>query len=504
MISIGTSNDPLHPTGKLGGRLLGLPQRAQLALDSLQRVRTIQDLAEAAGVSRKFVYEQRRLAIKAVDEAFSSESEPDDLLGWLPVTRGWIRRAAVSAALHCHGSERGIEQHLKAITSDDLPVSDSTVHNILREAASTAKGLNEQLALDRIREGAHDEIFSQGLPILVGVHPRTMFVYLLEASGTRDEAAWYVALENKRERQGLNLVTSISDGARGLRAGVQAVFPEIEQRGDVFHAQRIVTEMVGYMEHRAYRHLAAQEHRERKMQKAKKRAQGKIHSRALGHLRQAAGHAIAVSDDVATLGGWIAELLELVGPALPERRELWDWLIAQLEARAAAAPHRIQPVVTYLKNHRDELLAFVAPLTQGLARIAESLAVPRDLIDAVYHQFALSPEDPRFEAIERRLWDEAPDKAVAIEEAVLALLEETLRASSAVENINSILRTYFFLRRSVGPAFLDLLQFYVNHRRFQRSGHPERLGKSPRELLTGQPHEDWLDLLGYPRVVLSN
>jgi hypothetical protein len=44
-----------------------------------------------------------------------------------------------------------------------------------------------------------------------------------------------------------------------------------------------------------------------------------------------------------------------------------------------------------------------------------------------------------------------------------------------------------------------LLQFFLNHRRFQRSKHAERVGKSPAELLTGQTHPHWLALLGYQR-----
>ena len=64
---------------------------------------------------------------------------------------------------------------------------------------------------------------------------------------------------------------------------------------------------------------------------------------------------------------------------------------------------------------------------------------------------------------------------------------------------NSRLRPYFFLRRHLGAAYLTLLQFFLNHRRFMRSEHAERVGKSPAELLTGQPHPHWLEMLGYQR-----
>src|SRR4029078_2365550 len=76
---------------------------------------------------------------------------------------------------------------------------------------------------------------------------------------------------------------------------------------------------------------------------------------------------------------------------------------------------------------------------------------------------------------------------------------EVVRASSGVENLNSRLRNYFFLRKQLGPDYLKLLQFFLNHRRFARSQHPQRVGKSPSELLTGQEHPHWLGLLGYQR-----
>ena len=68
-----------------------------------------------------------------------------------------------------------------------------------------------------------------------------------------------------------------------------------------------------------------------------------------------------------------------------------------------------------------------------------------------------------------------------------------------VENLNSRLRNYFFLRRSLGDNYLNLLQFFLNHRQFMRSLKPERVGKSPKELLTGKLHLHWLELLGFKR-----
>jgi hypothetical protein len=67
-----------------------------------------------------------------------------------------------------------------------------------------------------------------------------------------------------------------------------------------------------------------------------------------------------------------------------------------------------------------------------------------------------------------------------------------LEGSSLVENLNSRRRNYFTLRRHPGGSYLDLLQFFLNHRCFMRSQRAERNGKNPRELMTGQGHPHWL------------
>jgi len=98
-----------------------------------------------------------------------------------------------------------------------------------------------------------------------------------------------------------------------------------------------------------------------------------------------------------------------------------------------------------------------------------------------------------------QLHSQLSGKFHGVMEAVGQALQETPRASSMVENLNSRLRNYFFLRRSLGDDYLSLLQFFLNHRCFMRSMKPERTGKSPKQLVTGEAHPHWLELLGFER-----
>lgn len=77
------------------------------------------------------------------------------------------------------------------------------------------------------------------------------------------------------------------------------------------------------------------------------------------------------------------------------------------------------------------------------------------------------------------------------------ILKTIIRCSSIVENINSQIRPYLLLKRVLKGKFLDLLQFYLNIRKYLNSRIKERKGKSPLELLTGKDYGNWLDILGY-------
>ena len=63
-----------------------------------------------------------------------------------------------------------------------------------------------------------------------------------------------------------------------------------------------------------------------------------------------------------------------------------------------------------------------------------------------------------------------------------------------MENLNSRLRGYFFLRRHLGEGYLSLLQFFLNHRRMMRSECPQHAQRSAAETLTGQPLPHWFNM----------
>ena len=209
---------------------------------------------------------------------------------------------------------------------------------------------------------------------------------------------------------------------------------------------------------------------------------------------------MALAEDVALLVRWLREdILAVAGPDHATRGALYDWVVAELRARETPCPHRIRPVRTLPENQREALLAFAAALDQELVVLADELAVPVATVRSILEAQALPSVAPQRWQRQAGHWQQLGSRYWPLHEVVAAVAMGGVRASSAIENLNSRLRSYFFLRRQGGPDYLALLQFFLNHRRFRRSEHPERVGQSPADLLTGTPHAHWLELLGYTR-----
>ena len=239
---------------------------------------------------------------------------------------------------------------------------------------------------------------------------------------------------------------------------------------------------------------------ETKMETAKKQRRGHKLSKKLTLARLASEQAIQLAADVEILINWLShDVLALAGPDCRERRELFDFIVWELRVRESLCPHRIRPVRTALENQRDDLLSFAQVLDRKLLEIAQRFQVPLYLVRAVCLLQKQQPSTTSYWQTWNQLYHQLPGKLHLLVEAVTEAMKQTPRASSMVENLNSRLRNYFFLRRQLGPQYLDLLRFFLNHRTFMRSECPERVGKSPAELMTGQKHPHWLEILDFQR-----
>ena len=330
------------------------------------------ELAQQHQVSRKFVYQQAHKAQQALDRRLHPDppARDDRVLFYLPVTKAWIRQFVLALVLIGHSSFRGVTELLRDLF--DYHLSLGTVHNIVAQAVATARPINERQDLSRVRIGADDEIFQAGRPVLVGVDTESTYCYLLSQEEHRDADTWGVRLLELADR-GFAPEATVADFASGLRAGHEQALPGVACRGDVFHALNELGPLVRYLENRAYEAIDARTKLERKQAAAERRRGRKEPALAqkLRYARQAEAKAIALAEDVALLARWLREdILSVAGPESAIRRELYDFVVAELRAREPACPHRIKPVRQLLENQRDDLLAFAVELDRDLAALA--------------------------------------------------------------------------------------------------------------------------------------
>jgi hypothetical protein len=474
-------------------------QRRQLALDALAGA-PISQLAAQHQVSRKFVYQQLDIAHDALEQAFSPPpQQPEKVLFYLPVTRCWIRQFVLALVLICHCPLRGVVEMLADLFGYSMSLG--TAHNIVQGAVAAARQVNATEDLSGIRIGGHDEIFQAGDPVLVGVDTRSTYCYLLSLEEHRDSDTWGVRLLELAQR-GFHPDATIADFAKALRCAQEQALPGVVCRGDIFHCLYEVQPLVRYLETRAYDVLETveklttkqQQHERRKGRKDLKVAQ------QLWRAKEATAKAVALADDVATLYDWLRrDILAVAGPDYQSRRELLDFVVDQLQQRETQCAHRISPVRKLLQNHADSLLAFAKALDEDSAELALAWQVSAATVVELLKIQQMSEKDSRRWQREAAYRLQLGTRYYGLSEAVAQLAASVVRASSLVENVNSRLRSYFFLRRQLGPDYLELLRFFLNHRRLVRSACEQRVGKSPAELLSGQEHKHWLEMLGFQR-----
>ena len=475
---------------------LNATQRQGLALAVLQRYEPLTKVAKQFQVSRKFLYALEGKAYQALEEGFS-KAEDDQPLFWLPVSKSWLRQFILCLVMHGRASYRGVMKSMMDLL--DLKVSLGTIANVVSDTIRQVGHIHAGEDLSQVKKGAHDEIYHQGKPVLVGIEVDSHYCYLLSEADHRDQETWAIHWWDLEEK-GFQPDWTVADFGNDLRQGQKLASPQTPCRGDHFHIYKDLKEMLGFFRNRLQSRNTKRLKLEAKMEKSKKKKRGhRFSSKLVQACKEEAMFAELVRD-LTTLSSWLMEdVLSLEGPDLATRRDLYDFIVEELEKLERSHAPRIRRVRVKLSRHREDLLAFAQQLEEEFGELAQKHRVPKELVIKMarlkkcnpygfaYHQRA----NPLRKILKHRFYE--------VERQVKAILAGVVRSSSVVENYNSRLRSYFTLRKEIGHGYLDLLRFYLNHTPFLRSHRVERQGKSPKEILTGEDPVHWLDMLGYQR-----
>ena len=361
-------------------------QRQEIALRVMGNKTSITQVANHLGVSRKFVHQQKEIALNGVGEAFNPHLVNDSVLFHLPVTKEWIKQFTLGLILIGHSSYQGVSELFRDLF--DYDISKGNVHNIVYDALAQAAKINRQQDLSPVKVGAHDEIYQAQDPVLVGCDAHSTYCYLLSLEEHCNANAWGVHLLDLQEKQGLKPNHTIADGGRMARSGQAEAWPDIPCHGDVFHALKPFSDLISYIDNRAVDSLKVIEDIKHKLNhpwgKTKKAEKRRELFEKLTTAEAASEKMLRLLEDLTTLYEWVQkDILCLTGSSYNDRLVLLDFVVNELQLRESENPYRIGPVRKYLEINRDNLLAFVPLLEKRLKEIADRNKIPLKAVEEI-------------------------------------------------------------------------------------------------------------------------
>jgi hypothetical protein len=302
---------------------LGPVERKNLSVQALARTEPLTRLAQDYKVSRKFLYQQTAKANQALDRTFIPTPKSKDVIFYLPVTKDWIEQFVLTQVLIGHSPFRAVIEILDSVFNYQN-LSIGTVHNIVRRAVQKARQINQAQQLSGIRVGAHDEIYQNRKPVLVGMDVESTYCYLLAAEDHCGETTWGVHLLDLSQ-QGLCPDYTIADGGKGLRAGQVAAWGNtVPCHSDVFHAEAHLHALALYLQNRAASYTTKRQKTELEMEKLKRSEDGRNFGSRLAWARKREDEAVRLAIDIRVLDDWMRnDVLSLAGPDRNTRRQLY-------------------------------------------------------------------------------------------------------------------------------------------------------------------------------------
>jgi len=485
----------------------------------------VTELARQWGVSRRFIYDLASRVRAACDwqmpgrkpqdlaevetaqwreRARALEADCETLRGELEIERGTSAERRLRLLLELAlspVSEQKIARCLAAAFGHGP--SPTLIHEQINRAGEAALRLmqSEKICL-AVKEAALDEIFTGGKPVLTIVEPQSMMALIPEATGNRQGATWGKVLE-----QYPNLRLAISDQGSGLLKGVK-LRSGVEHQTDIFHFKRSLRREARRIEARCYSAIAALDDAHKLIYR----------SRLLDTARIQAGVEYREKAEALDRRLLAFDWLELVIDYVEEQLEPFNHRAERLrrhsEARQAVEDalmlleniHElyVKPVVTVIENASEHLLTFLKVLERRLSAIdvhwRKIAGFTPALFSAIarvwyWHSLRRRSEDARrrymIALVALQYWERRTSNLGEVVARVFDALERVVRASSAVESLNSILRPYASVKKRLGQQYLALIAFYWNCHQIPRRG-----GRTPFEMAgVDLGSDDWVELL---------
>lgn len=358
-----------------------------------------------------------------------------------------------------------------------------------------------------------DETFFQDWPILIVIEPVSTTILWAEVCPDRQADTWGLVLLRVEEK-GVTLKGLVEDMAQAYPKSQKLIDrEELEVQKDIWHVERDGGRLARSLERAAYQAIGRVYDLETNLLAQWDEA---VFSQQYLPAVATQERAIAQYDTFVEWYAHLQDALELVDRRSGEIRDRQTngWLLEETLSALEKLDHTgVKAWVKRIRTYQKEMLTFLDWAQAALAQYQREAAgqLPDGFIATVarcwWYRHALInghlhfKDQAQLAELELELLLDPDPTLTQWADKLLHILEAAVRASSLVEAINNLLKSFLNSRRSFHnietlQAYLNLFVLWHNMRVYPRG---KRSGKSPYQLAgIKTPSDDWLELLGYP------
>jgi len=342
-----------------------------------------------------------------------------------------------------------------------------------------------------------DEIFIEGLPLLIASEPRGMTILKTSIESERTVATWGAFLRDLP-----HLRRTTSDRGQAIRGAV-ARHGIRDVQSDIFHPIMLLHGELAVMETRCYSLIEQEEILRQRLAKTRRRGRDcRAHAACLYKVAQRTREAIACFDELEAAVHLAFDALRITtaqgtfnSPA--QARADLQFAKAWIQAHLPAGWSKVKRALD-----DEALLTFLVELHAALPSLSINAPTPEDrnYVLVTLARYWEEQAQRRYRAKPVRIPDPIHQQLQSrcanlldVQRQLFHILEGLHRASSGVECINSRVGFYRYSKRRFNGDFANLIAVWHNLSPFEDG---KRAGQSPAQILQIKlPSHDLFDLL---------